>query len=74
MPRCMAFIEEQPVAKIYPTRIVMEARSGEERYIRVFERSVWRRFLETEIRKLNDYEVAERAERKVVGMRASGSH
>ena len=67
-----AFIEEPPVATIFPNRVRLVSRSGDETYTRIFERGVWRRFLEAEIRKLNEYELAERAERKVVGLRGHG--
>lgn len=69
MPQSIAFIEEVPVATIFPNRVRMEAKSGSEVYIRVFERHLWRKFLETELRRLNDYERAEREERAVLPFR-----
>ena len=63
------FIAEQPKVIIEPDGIKTVARSGNEIYERRFTRATWRRFLETAIRQLDDYEVAERAERQVVNFR-----
>jgi hypothetical protein len=64
----VTYVDEQPVAEITPNCVRVTVRSGDEVCVRIMPRSLWRRFLETSIRQLNAYEVAERAERKVVKM------
>jgi hypothetical protein len=70
----VSYVEEAPVAEILPNKVRVTVKSGDDVCIRVMERSVWRRFLEVEIRRLNAYEAAERAKRKVVkiGKRGHG--
>ena len=57
----VSYVEEAPVAEILPNKVRITVRSGDDVCIRVMERSVWRRFLETGIRQLDAYERAERS-------------
>lgn len=69
----VVFIAEQPKVIIEPDGVRLIGRSGDETYERRFTRAFWRRFLETSVRQINEYEVAERGKRKVVEM-AHGRH
>ena len=62
----VSYVDEAPVAEILPNKVRITVKSGDDVCIRVMERSVWRRFLETGIRQLDAYERAERTQRKVV--------
>jgi hypothetical protein len=66
MSNPIAFVEELAEVTIRPNGVVVIARSGEETFGFRCERSLWRKFLEREIRALNEYERVERAKRKVV--------
>lgn len=62
------YIEELADVSIGPNGVKLCAHSGGENFCFRFERSLWRFFLEREIRALNEYERAERCERRVVGL------
>jgi hypothetical protein len=70
MHRGVLFIAEPPVGEIDGAGVNVVAKSGELFCYSRFRRCVWRCFLETEIRKLNEYEIAERD--NVIRLRASG--
>ena len=57
----VSYVEEAPVAEILPNKVRVTVKSGDDVCIRVMERSVWRRFMETGIRQLDAYERAERS-------------
>lgn len=57
------FIEVLPVVSIDAEGVGITARSGDETMRFRMPRSLWRKYLETEIRRLNEWEIAERAER-----------
>jgi hypothetical protein len=60
------FITELPQVTIEPDGVVVLSCSGAMVDTARLRRSMWRQFLEREIRALNEYERVERAERKVV--------
>lgn len=66
MSQSIAFVEELAEVEIRPNGISIVCRSGPEAFAFRCERSLWRTFLEREIRALNEFERAERGKRKVV--------
>lgn len=57
------YIDRQPVVSIDGTGITMVVGSGEHAYRVRYDRAMWRKMLECSIRQLNEYELAERADR-----------
>lgn len=57
----IVYIEEPPVVTLDASGATLEYRSGNATYIRRYSRHLWRRVLETEIRRLNEWETAARA-------------
>lgn len=70
------FIDKLPIVAIDREGIGVVAVSGDESMRFRLGRGLWRKFLETEIRRLNEWEIAERAERgRVIPMeRRRGGH
>jgi hypothetical protein len=64
------FIDQMPTVTIDEHGIRCVARSGNKVFKRRLPRSLWRAFLETSIRQLDEYEVAERC--NVVPLRGHG--
>ena len=60
MCRSVVFIEDIPEVVLDASGAKLSYRSGGEHYCRRYPRHLWRRFLETSIRQLNAFEVAER--------------
>lgn len=56
MPKALVYIAEPPVVTLDASGATLEYRSGGETYMRRYPRPLWRRFLEREIRALNEWE------------------
>jgi hypothetical protein len=65
----VAFVEELAEVQVGPNGVRIVCRSGTEEFAFRCERSLWRTFLEREIRALNEFEIAERKRAKVVRLR-----
>jgi hypothetical protein len=68
----VVFIEEQPVVEFDAVGVKISYHSGGENFACRVTRGWYRRYLETSLRALNEYERTERAERKVVRMESRG--
>lgn len=69
------YIEKLPVVSIDENGIGVIACSGDETMRFRISRSFWRKLLETELRRLNEFEMAERADRgRVIPMERKRSH
>lgn len=73
MSHPIAFVEQLAEVTLRPNGVTVVAQSGDEVFGFRCERSLWRQFLEREIRALNAFEQAERGKRKVVKI-AEGRH
>lgn len=75
MPDAITYIEKMPVIAIDGEGIGLVICSGERTWRRRVSRALWRKFLETSIRQLNEFEIAERADRgRVIPMERKRSH
>jgi hypothetical protein len=72
MAQAVAFVEELAEVTIRPNGVSIVCRSGAEAFAFRCDRSLWRQFLEREIRALNEFEIAERGKRKVVKIAERG--
>lgn len=69
------YVETPPVSALDENGIGLVVRSGDDNLRFRFPRSAWRKFLETELRKLNEWEVAERMDRgRVIPMERKRGH
>jgi hypothetical protein len=65
----VVYIEEAPEVVLDAHGAKLSYCSGGEMFVRRYPRGLWRFFLEREIRRLNEFEAAERESRKVVRVR-----
>lgn len=63
------FVAEMPDVELDATGATLSYTSGGTLYQRRYGRAMWRKFLECETRRLNQFDFAERAERAIVEMR-----
>lgn len=69
------FIDRQPVVAIDGTGVTLVVGSGNYAYRVRYDRATWRKMLETSLRQLNEYELAERADRgRIIPMERRGGH
>lgn len=66
------FVEHMPDVQLDPGGATLEYVSGDTHYRRRYPRHLWRKFLEREVRRLNEFDRAERGE--VVAMEKRGVH
>lgn len=59
----IAYLEQMPVTALDGEGAFILIRSGDLTYRFRMPRSLWRKILETEMRRLNEFELAERADR-----------
>lgn len=69
MCRGLIYISEAPTVTLDASGATLEYQSGNETYVRRYPRPLWRRFLEREIRRLNEWEAANRGEVVPMGKR-----
>ncbi len=69
MPNSIVYLEVQPTVAFDPHGVCVVYGSGREEYHRRMSRAYFRRFIETSIRALNEFEATERCE--VVMLRPS---
>lgn len=74
MCRGTVYIDTIPEVRLDATGATLEYTSGGETYRRRYPRALWRRFLEGEIRRLNEYEARERCEVLRLERGESGAH
>lgn len=72
MAEGIIFIQDLPEVALDANGATLSYYSGETHYIRRYPRYLWRRFIEIEMRRLNAFEIAERAERNVVEIGKAG--
>jgi len=66
---CVVFVQEVPEVELDASGASIVYRSGGQAYPRRMPRSLWRRFLESEIRRLNAWEREHRSEVVAMGKR-----
>lgn len=73
--RAILFIDQLPVSAFDEHGVSLHIGSGEFVRRERWPRSLWRKHLETEMRKLNEWEIAERADRgRVIAMERRRGH
>ena len=72
MRDCVAWLDEQPIVEIGPSGVRLSYTSGDVVRTIQMSRAYYREYLETNLRRLNEFERADRERHKVIKMERTG--